>query len=224
MTIWFCRGQVGMLASMVRTADHAARRAQIVAAVKALALEVGLSHVTIAGVAQSAGISVGLVQHYYNSKEDLLLDTFRSVRTNIVERIDAAIARAERRHERIEQMLLNGLEQFLPITKKRRDEVRLMHAFTGAALENTTLQPGLRSAQTELQTRLEQALENGKLCGEVESVTDSPAEAYALLALTDGLAARLLAEGGRTQQTWARGALGREAARLFPGECRRHAE
>lgn len=207
---------------MVRTADHAARKAQMVTAVKELTLEVGLSHVTIAGVAQSAGISVGLVQHYYASKEELLLDTFHTVCQDVLARVDAAIARAERRHERIEQMLLGGLEQLLPLTKKRRDEVHLVHSFAGAALENTALQPGFRAALTEHQSRVEQALENGKLCGEVDPTTDSPAEAYALLALTDGLAARLLTHRGRAQQAWARGALTREAARLFPGECHRH--
>ncbi|MDN5855871.1 MAG: TetR family transcriptional regulator C-terminal domain-containing protein, partial [Actinomycetia bacterium] len=125
-------------------------------------------------------------------------------------------------HERIEQMLLDGLEQLLPLTKKRRDEVHLVHSFAGTALENTALQPGIRGALAEHQARVEQALDNGKLCGEVEPATDSAAEAYALLALTDGLAARLLAQKGRAQQAWARGALTREAARLFPGECHRH--
>ncbi|UPK76299.1 TetR family transcriptional regulator C-terminal domain-containing protein [Nocardioidaceae bacterium SCSIO 66511] len=208
---------------MVRTADHAARRTQIVSAVKQLTLEVGLSHVTIAGVAQTADISVGLVQHYYSSKEELLLDTYRTVNDDVLARVDGAVVRAERRHERIEQMLLAALEQFLPITKKRRNEVRLVRAFAGAALENSALQPGYRAALAEHQTRTEQALENGKLCGEVDPSTESAAEAYALLALADGLAGSLLVRQSRTQQSWARAALAREAARLFPGECRRHA-
>lgn len=207
---------------MVRTADHVARRSQIVAGVKTLALEVGLGHVTIAGVAKSADISVGLVQHYYASKEQLLLDTFGSVCQDVLDRIDAAIVRAERRQERIEQMLLEGLEQTLPLTGSRRDEVHLVHAFAGQALENIALQPGLRATHVEHQSRVEAALENGKVCGEVDPATDSGAEAYALLALADGLAARLLTEKSRAQRAWARAALAREVARLFPGECRRH--
>ncbi|WP_165945616.1 TetR/AcrR family transcriptional regulator [Micromonospora sp. KC606] len=209
---------------MARTADHDARRAQIVAGVKALALEVGLGHVTIAGVARSAGISVGLVQHYYSSKEELLLDAFRSVRQDILDRIDASIVRAERRHERIELMLRDALEQFLPLSRQRTDETNLMHAFAGLALENRSLHPGLRDAHSAHQTRVETALENGKVCGEVEAVTDSRAEAYALLALTDGLAVRLLTAPGRAQRTWARQALSREISRLFPGECRHHVD
>ncbi|MDN5853330.1 MAG: TetR family transcriptional regulator, partial [Actinomycetia bacterium] len=126
---------------MVRTADHAARRAQMVTAVKVLTLDVGLSHVTIAGVAQSADVSVGLVQHYYSSKEQLLLDTFRTVCQDVLARVDAAIVRAERRHERIEQMLLDGLEQLLPRTKKRRDEEHLEHSIAGTALGHPALQP-----------------------------------------------------------------------------------
>jgi AcrR family transcriptional regulator len=207
---------------MARTADHDARRAQIVAGVKALALEVGLGRVTIAGVARSADISVGLVQHYYSSKEQLLLDAFRSVRQDVLDRIDASIVRAERRHERIESMLRDALEQFLPLSRQRTAETHLVHAFAGYALENRSLYPGLRESQSAHQTRVETALENGKVCGEVEAGTDSRAEAYALLALTDGLAVRLLTAPGRSQRTWARQALSREVARLFPGECRHH--
>lgn len=209
---------------MVRTADHAARRAQIVSAVKELALDVGLSHVTVAGVAHSAGVSVGLVQHYYASKEQLLLDTYDTVCQDVLRRIDSAIVRAERRHERIEQMLTDGLEQLLPLTEKRRDEVLIAHAFAGASLDDDELRQGLRSAHAEHHSRVEQALENGKLCGEVDPATDSPAEAYALLALTDGLAARLLTQRGNRERAWARTALSREAARLFPGECHKHTE
>ena len=162
------------------------------------------------------------MQHYYTSKEHLLLDTFHTVCQDVLRRVDAAIVRAERRHERIEQMLVDGLAQFLPLSKKRRDEALIVRAFAGAALETAALQPGLRATIAEHQSRVEQALENGKLCGEVDAATDSPAEAYALLALTDGFAARLLAERSRAQQAWARAALAREAARLFPGDCQQH--
>ena len=207
---------------MARTADHDARRAQIVAGVKALALEVGLARVTIAGVARSADVSVGLVQHYYSSKEELLLDAFRSVRQDVLDRIDASIVRAERRHERIESMMRDALEQFLPLGRQRTGETHLVHAFAGLALEDRSLYAGLRESHSAHQTRVETALENGKVCGEVEAATDSRAEAYALLALTDGLAVRLLTTPGRAQRSWARQSLSREVARLFPGECRHH--
>lgn len=208
---------------MARTADHDARRAQIIGGVKRITLDAGLGQVTISGVARTAGVSVGLVQHYYASKQDLLLDTFRSVRHDVLARIDAAVVRAERRQARIEQMMLDGLQQFLPLNRQRTDEAHLMHAFAGLAFEDPSLQPGLREAQAEHLKRVETALQNGKLCGEVETATDARAEAYALLALTDGLAVRLLTDAGRSQRAWARRALTREVARLCPGECRHHA-
>ena len=68
---------------MPRTADHDSRRAQITTGVRELALTSGLGSVTIAGTAKAAGISVGLVQHYYDSKESLLADTLSRLLSDI---------------------------------------------------------------------------------------------------------------------------------------------
>lgn len=207
---------------MARTADHDARRAQVVAGVRSLALEVGLGRVTLAGAAQAAGVSVGLVQHYYSTKEELLQETFRSVRSDVLRRVEASVVRGEQRQQRIEQMLLAGLEQTLPLDPRRRQEVYLVHAFAGLALENQALRVALGVAQEELVTRAEVALENGKRCGEVAPGTESRPAAYALLALAEGLSARLLVAAGRQHRSWARGALAAEVSRLCCGECRHH--
>lgn len=206
---------------MSRTADHDARRAQVVSGVRAVALENGLGRVTVAGAAKAAGISVGLVQHYYSSKEQMLADTFTSVREGVLARVDAASARAEKRGARIEQMMTAGLEQMLPLDRRRRQEVYLVHAFTGLALENDLLRDHLRRADDELTGRVVTALENGKKCGEVRAGTDTDASGYALVALTGGLAGRLLAASttGSRQRRWATDAVAGAVAELCPGEC-----
>lgn len=208
---------------MARTADTDARRAQIVAGVTELALESGLGRVTIAGAAKSAGVSVGLVQHYYASKEELLLDTFSSVRTDVLARVERASVRAERRGARIEQMLVAGLGQLLPLDRRRREEAYLAHAFAGLALDDAQLRTQLRRADDELSARVATALENGKKCGEVSGGTDSDAAGFSLVSLTHGLATRLLnatsAAGGPQRRHWAVGAVAAAAADLCPGPC-----
>lgn len=58
---------------MPRTADHAARRLQIVEAVCRLTLEGGLPRATFRQIAAEAGVSVRLVQYYFGTKDQLLL-------------------------------------------------------------------------------------------------------------------------------------------------------
>lgn len=207
---------------MARTADHDARRAQIVGGVRLMALESGLGRVTMAGVAKSADVSVGLVQHYYDSKEQLLLDTFSSVRAGVLARVDRATARAERRGARIEEMMVDGLKQLLPLDKRRREEAYLVHAFAGLALEDPNLRTHLANADAELIDRVAQGLTNGKVCGEVLPDTDATARGYALVAGTAGLAANLLTASDPTRRRWAADEIADRVAALCPGPCSHH--
>lgn len=204
---------------MARTANHDERRAQILGGVRAVATSWGIGRVTVARTAEAAGVSVGLVQHYYGSKEELLIDAFAAVRADVLTRIDAEIARAEKRGARIEEMLVDGLGQLLPLGSRRRDEVYVAHAFAGLALEDETLRGHLRTAQEQLQQRVSTGLTNGKECGEVDADLDVDQAAYGLVALTDGLAARLLIHAGPSQRTWAVESLRARATELCPGEC-----
>jgi AcrR family transcriptional regulator len=204
---------------MARTANHDERRAQILGGVRAVTTSSGIGKVTVARTAEAAGVSVGMVQHYYGSKEELLIDAFAAVRADVLTRIDGEIARAEKRGARIEEMLVDGLGQLLPIGARRRDEVYVAHAFAGLALEDATLQVHLRAAHEQLQNRVAIGLTNGKECGEVDTELDVDLAAYSLVALTDGLAARLLIHTGGTQRSWALQSIRARAADLCPGKC-----
>lgn len=204
---------------MARTADREARRRQILGGVGVVARRDGLGNVTIQRTALAAGISVGLVQHYYPSKDALLTDAFDDVRSAIAARVDVEITRAEQRSDRIEQMLASGLSQLLPLDSHRLDEVYLAHAFAGLALEQRPLREHLASANAELQQQVTSALDNGKDCGEVVESLNTSEAAYALLSLTDGLAARLLVEDKPVDRASATAALDGAVAALCPGPC-----
>ncbi|WP_309068503.1 TetR family transcriptional regulator C-terminal domain-containing protein [Microbacterium sp.] len=206
---------------MSRTADHPARRRQIQDGVRAVALAGGLGAVTVARTAAAAGVSVGLVQHYYASKEELLSNTQRDMMHDVVARVDAAIAREERRHARIEHMMRAGLEELLPLDQRRREEVYLRRAFAGMALDHQALSEHQARSDDLLRQRIVDGVLNATRCGETRADVDAPFEAYALLALTDGLAAHLLSATGASQRCWARASLAARLADLFPGRCSR---
>src|SRR5690625_2815459 len=59
------------VARMPRIVDHAARRTEIVYALWAVIHEKGLDSVSFRAVAEAAGVSIGRIQHYFASKEEL---------------------------------------------------------------------------------------------------------------------------------------------------------
>ena len=137
---------------------------------------------------QRAGVSVGLVQHYYGSKEELLVDTLERVLADALARVDRATTDAEQRHSRIEHMLANGLEQLLPLDEVRREETCL------TVVREPRPTPQLRARSAGFRPARGLAAER-VVCGEVpdSALTDPDLEGLALLALVDGLAGDSLA-------------------------------
>jgi len=204
---------------MPRAAEHAARRAQIRAGTRQVALEQGLGRVTFAGAARASGVSVGLIQHYYASKERLLADTLEGMLDSLVARVDRAIERAERRHTRIEHMMLAGVEQLLPLDRRRREDTYLRHAFTGLALDDLELRGRQQQFDDRVLARIATGIRNATECGEVPGPVDVEAEAYAVLALVEGLAGRLLVHADAGRRARARSAVAAHLTVLFPGPC-----
>jgi AcrR family transcriptional regulator len=58
---------------------HRSRRARILAAAAACLGELGYDRVRLRDVAQAAGVSVGLIQHYFETRELLLREAFEHV-------------------------------------------------------------------------------------------------------------------------------------------------
>lgn len=57
---------------MPRVVDAEARRAELAAATRRVVLRRGMEGVTLRDVAQEAGWSIGILQHYFKSKDELL--------------------------------------------------------------------------------------------------------------------------------------------------------
>ncbi|GAA3838189.1 hypothetical protein KACC15558_20520 [Brevibacterium ammoniilyticum] len=64
---------------MPKIVDHAARRAEIVHGLWLVIYTRGIDSVTFRSVAESAGISIGRVQHYFSSREELVLEGCRQL-------------------------------------------------------------------------------------------------------------------------------------------------
>lgn len=201
---------------MPRTADHVQRRSQIIDALLSTAMSTGLGSVTIARVAREAQVSVGLVQHYFDSKDTLVRESYDACLDRIGARIEGIIEDGEHRRISIRQMVASALAQLLPLDAARTEECGLRQEFLGLSVRNPQLAEAARLRDAELHMRLSTAIDNGKRCGEVGRSEYAHASAAALLTCCHGIATRSLFLGETDSAP-----LTAAIDSVFPGECRR---
>ncbi|GAB2971982.1 TetR/AcrR family transcriptional regulator [Streptomyces pseudoechinosporeus] len=211
---------------MPRTADHEERRRQIAVAVCELISEHGLDAVTVARTATTAGMSVGLVQHYFRTKDEMLLHAFKEVSARIRSRADERI-RAGIEHRRpIARVLVEALAEFIPLDETRRTEFRVARAFAGRALDAPALAEVDVATAQQLRKDIAQAVRNGKECGEVEADLDPWPAAVRLTAVTEGLAMQVYRDpvgvNGVPAAELSASVIEAELAVVFTGECHQY--
>ncbi|GGR89103.1 hypothetical protein GCM10010252_30000 [Streptomyces aureoverticillatus] len=180
----------------------------------------GLNAVTVAKTAARAGISVGLVQHYFRTKDEMLLFTYHHVLERIEQRETDLVARSETVGTRIEHIVLDALRESLPLDDERRQEWRVALAFTGRAADDPRLAEVKVAALRRRRARIAEAVTNAKECGEVPEATDADTAAARIAAYADGLIGHVFADPTGMPPAAAQAALGDHLASVFTGECR----
>jgi AcrR family transcriptional regulator len=201
---------------------HLLRRRQVAEAVERLVAEHGFDGVTVAKVAAEAGVSVGLVQHYFASKDDLLRYAYAQVTERAMARV---LRRAEDLTEHrgsIRRILFEGLAERLPLDDVRCAEWRVSFAFAVRAVDRPDLAAMRNQTEATIRERLTQAITNGKECGEVPTDTDAASAAAGLLALVDGLGVHAYLDPAAMPAQVARAELDRHLACVLTGECHQY--
>ncbi|WKX71727.1 TetR/AcrR family transcriptional regulator [Streptomyces sp. XD-27] len=209
---------------MPKVVDHQARRIQIADAVQKLITEQGLDRVTMARTAATAGVSVGHVQHYFPTKDEMLLFTHERVVQKILDRVSALRDRATLQQLPIRDVVTEGLAQWLPVDPRRRSAHRVVLAFLGRTVDNPRLAHAHAETGRLIRSMLATAIRNGKECGEVRDETDQALAALELHGLVEGLALQLGSDADPDAAA-SRAALGLVTARVqavFPGRCRQY--
>ncbi|MFG3259101.1 TetR/AcrR family transcriptional regulator [Streptomyces sp. NPDC048172] len=213
---------------MPKVVDHQARRVQVADAVQRLVTEQGLDRVTVARTAEEAGVSVGHVQHYFASKDEMLLFTHERVVATILERVSTLEERSARRRQPIRDVVVEGLAEWLPVDARRRSAFRVTLAFLGRTVDNPKLARAHAETGRRIRGMLARAVHNGMECGEVPEGTDPAPPALALHSLVEGLALQLGAQpepDTGPDDVTAAAALELLTARVhavFPGRCRQY--
>jgi TetR/AcrR family transcriptional regulator, transcriptional repressor of bet genes len=92
----------------------------------------GLDAVSIREVAREAGVSIGAVQHYFATKDDLLLAAYTRA-------IDQVVARARDLPQEPAAYVRGLLRELLPLDAQREAELRVALAFTARSVHNPRL-------------------------------------------------------------------------------------
>ena len=176
---------------MPRTVDHGQRRSELAAALWRIARRDGLEAATVRQVAAEAGVSVGLVQHYFTNKDEMLQFALERLGMELEARLVRKITALGPTPDPYEVIWIVMCER-LPLTKHRQAQTQVMVAWLGRVAIHRELNRYLVTGTTRLRDYLAEQLRTGQHLGRVSPDLDPPGAADALLALDEGLAAQLI--------------------------------
>ncbi|MFI9551158.1 TetR/AcrR family transcriptional regulator [Nonomuraea endophytica] len=196
---------------MPRVADHAQRRRQVVEATMRVIAARGMEGPTVAEVAAEAGVSVGLVQRYFPTKDEMLLLTFEFLGARLVERLKDVWEAGGPLKDRLRRCLL----ELLPLDDERTAEIRIYQVFCGRAVSNPALRRIQVAVYSAARTDLAATIAQAQAQGEIPAGRDPDEEAASLWALVDGLALHSCADPGGLPPAMAERLVDRQLDRLF---------
>jgi AcrR family transcriptional regulator len=151
--------------------------------------ERGLDEVSVREVAAAAGVSIGTVQHYFPTKDDMLAAAFNEVVLRVRTRITSVTLGTDVRHN-----LSTVLRELLPLDNRRAEEARIMVAFAARAATSPALADIQRTVLTEINEELTEAFTlaaAGRATAEQCTLA-----AHVAVAAADGLALHTVSSGG----------------------------
>ncbi|MFE6965440.1 TetR/AcrR family transcriptional regulator [Agromyces sp. NPDC057679] len=169
----------------------AERADDIARAARDLALEQGLSAVTLRAVAAAAGVAPALVAHYVPSMEALIARTFSTVVSAEITEFEAMLATVDGPRAQLGELIRTVLDG-------TRDDVTVVWVEAWAlGRRNETLAHAVREQMDAWQAILQEVVEAGVRSGDFET-TDAAGVAWQLLGMVDGLNAQALVRWGDT--------------------------
>ncbi|MFL1376312.1 MULTISPECIES: TetR/AcrR family transcriptional regulator [unclassified Nocardiopsis] len=161
------------------------RRELLADALMRLAAAQGLEKVSLRHVAAEAGVSTGMVQHYFRTKDEMMTFAVTMVMDRIRERSTAQAAAAPPTSPR--ELVRALLSQILPLDETRRLEGHVSLAFLAYAATKPSMVSGLGEEAAQMRAFLADQVRAGGAEG-----VDPERAAAGLLALVDGLGLQVL--------------------------------
>jgi AcrR family transcriptional regulator len=168
---------------MPRTADRDQKRAELIARAAELIATHGIDGLTIRSVAKAAGVSTGVVSHYFSDKRDLLQTTYDVT-------ADEVYGRVSRQATKDGPDVRTCLEGLLPLDLERQRGWRVWIAFWGLAIGDRAFGADQRGRARRALELVERILDAALARGELRSGTDPENRAAVILGVIQGIAAQ----------------------------------
>ncbi|OXM44308.1 TetR/AcrR family transcriptional regulator [Amycolatopsis alba] len=164
--------------------DHAARRAEIAEALRRLTATRGLEGVSLRHVAAEAGMSMGLVQHYFKTKDEMLLFAIERRSQMYEERLKARLDAGEV-PSTPKAILRAIIAEILPLDERRRGDWLMGVAFFIRSISDSSFGTALTEGVPQLFELFAVLIRQGQDAGEVDKSADAMHESTILWALAD---------------------------------------
>ncbi|MGJ6967223.1 TetR/AcrR family transcriptional regulator [Streptosporangium sp. G11] len=151
----------------------------------------GLDRATLRDIAVEAGISLGAVQHYFRSKDELLRHVIGYTGEQVTARIMAGLGDHDGAFSGRSFLRVMAAEM-LPLDARRRSERRVLQAFGVRAADAPHLADPLREGYHWLHDQVAELIGRAQRAGELRPDLDAERESIALLAMIEGLAFDIL--------------------------------
>ena len=197
---------------MPKVVDHEARRREISAIAAGLIAGGGMEAATIREIARSSGYSKGVIEHYFDNKDELIsgaLDWTNHCYEQRVEKSTAGLVGMPALRQRIQVTL--------PTNKPIRDEWKVRMVFWSMA----AIQDNLRSRQAERFNKAvalyAQDIAQGMAAGDIVTSADAGQLARSLFASTIGISSVALYNASLYDKTFLLGQIDSLMDRLSQG-------
>ncbi len=190
--------------------------ATLVDALIAVVVREGLDAVSIRSVAREAGVSIGTVQYYFASKDDLLLAAYGHVFDEVSARAREIAASDPPPAEYIRALLF----ELLPLDDRRRATLQVTIAFTARSTHSPRLAELYTEGYRALTDAIARALRLAATSGQANPGVDPVRAARHAVALADGLGWHLLCAPEALTADNAVAALDAHLVALLPGADR----
>lgn len=171
---------------MLAPQDRDARRQRYVEAVWRIAERDGVERASMRAIAAEAGTSVGMLQHHFTDKDEILVAAIRS-------RLEAKAAHLARAVGRLgpdadpAQVLAVALRHRLPLTRSLLVEAQVLALWLAGDVRSPLKMEVLAQTERELCDVIVSALLDARAQGRLVDRVDIDGIAGALVALNDGL-------------------------------------
>ena len=170
---------------MPKQVDREERRRAIAEAVFEVIGSSGLDAVSLRDVAAQAGVSMGSVQHYFTTKNEMLLFALGHMRDRVLARLQTELGRLT--DPTCRDQIRAAIRLMLPADAPSRQEACVAGAFYSAATVTPAYAELLREGYARLLDGSRAQLRAAAKAGEIAAGIDTDREAAALFFATQGL-------------------------------------